>query len=231
MQGVACVAKRLTASLVPQESMIITSNFVATLARTIFVLEPDHVISLLQATAPLLGFSESQIGSDIIAPLIRLWCNTFESIGSVRKRRVTFLGLAALVKACGQAQAATQEMAQGACSCIAEMAAVWSDALGELREHTGEAQTPYLRSLTSTEGLGAGPLDTDEDNWLEDTSPGSARLKALAEGDAIVSLNVPAYISSALTSIQQRFPGLLEAALSSMDPLVLDILMKDLNPQ
>ncbi|KDN46439.1 ARM repeat-containing protein [Tilletiaria anomala UBC 951] len=215
-------------SLQIKESAIITSSFVSALARITIMAPPEQVLSMFASIAPLLDVQPAAAGSDIIAPLLSLWAKTFENMHSPRKRKATAMALAAVVSSCGQAADATEASVQAICTKLPEMAAVWSDCLGEIREHCGEAQSSFIRSMTSTEGLGQGALDTDEDDWLEDTSPGTARLRNLAESDFVISVDLAQYISSAMSSVQQRFPTIVQASLTAMDPLVLEILMTDL---
>jgi hypothetical protein len=99
----------------------------------------EHLLGLVHSVAPALETPSERVGQDILAPLIALWCKTFESISSPRKRRVTAMGLAAILRSCGQAPDATDEIAQAVCGQLGEIAAVWSDCLGEIREHRGEA--------------------------------------------------------------------------------------------
>ena len=85
-----------------------------------------------------------------------------------------------------------------------------------------------MESLTSTNDLGTGPLDVDQGDWLEDTAPGTARLAALAEADVVIATDVAAYISTALNSMQTRFPAIFQTSFSTLDPLVVELLMNDL---
>lgn len=73
--------------------------------------------------------------------------------------------------------------------------------------------------------MAIGGAISDDGDWLEDVSPGSARANALADLDPAVTTRMSAAVSSAL-NIAQGKAG--PALLSSVDELVLDMLRADL---
>lgn len=113
---------------------------------------------------------------------------------------------------------------------IQEWIGTWLDALAEIRERSGS--TPAILSSASP-SLGASlleddGLDDDDSGWLEDVSPGSARGRLLSEADWAVSLHLTEAVKAALERAQREAPDVVQAVWAAMDPLVLELLGKEL---
>lgn len=209
------------------------STFASTLGRILVLIPSAQRIVVLQSLAPLLDLQPTgaDVGNKLIVPLIDQTSKAFEHTGSAKKRKVTALLLAALLEGVADVPSGNDELVQAISAQLPVIVPIWSDVLGEVREHSGEAQAPYLKQLASTAELGVGALDEDEDDWLEDTSPGTTRLQQLAEADGLVlQTELAPFLLNALQRAQTAHPALIQAGLNALDPVTLQVLMQDLNP-
>lgn len=224
----------LTASFLRvRETHVVASIFAVTLARSVILLPPSQRLTSLQGIAPQLDVSPTGegVGNNILIPLIDQTSKAFEHTGSAKKRRMIAVLFAAFLEAVSDTSGPEGEkLAQALCTQLPLVAPIWSDVLGEVREHSGAAQATYFAQLTAPSELGVGPLDDDEDDWLEDHAPGTQRLHRLAQADTVVvRIDLLQYIRYALEHAQQAYPVVVQGSLQSLDPTMLQVLMQDLN--
>lgn len=113
---------------------MIAGHFIALIARITFHLAPEQVVSLLLSSSVKLSHANAPAaaGQTLVAPLIDQWCSRFENMSSARRRKMTALGLAALLKsAC-----TSESIAQSVAAKVPNMISVWSDSLGEIKENS-----------------------------------------------------------------------------------------------
>ncbi|PWN42702.1 hypothetical protein IE81DRAFT_289931 [Ceraceosorus guamensis] len=216
----------LVGSLVQvKESAVIAGYFVALISRITFHLAPKQLVSLLASSSVRLSHANAlaDVGATLVTPLIDQWCSRFENMSSARRRKMTALGLAALLKsACASA---STSIAQSVASKVAEMISVWSDSLGEIKENANGSSDVY-RAPSPANSIGMGAFSDDGGDWLEDLAPGSARATHLSENDPAINVPLASAVADALNDAQSVFgPALLQG----IDPLVLDMLRADLS--
>ena len=225
-----------------KDSSIVSAYFVALLARLCYMTSETRIfLDMVQKVAHKLEGSACQVDLQVIKPMIEEWCKRFENMASSRKRKITCLGLASLLAAC---ETASELQIY---DCVPIMVGVWMDMFGDLREDAnGEPpplpnappSSPLNRSMSQSELTRRSPspalsipglegLDDDGD-WLEDTSPGKARMVELNRVDPVNNVKLTVTVAASLNQAQQKGQGAFQAALAKMDPIVLDILQKDL---
>lgn len=228
-----------------KDSTIVAGYFVALLARLCYMTNGTRLfLDLIHSASYKLEGPNCQVTYQVIKPMIDQWCKRFENMASSRKRKITCLGLASLLAALDPKG---EEV--GVYEMIPSMIGVWMDMLGDLQEDSnGEPpplpnappSSPLLLNRTFSQNEltrrspspalsipGLEGLDDDGD-WLEDTSPGKARMVELNRLDPVNNVKLSAFVSASLNQAQQRGANSFNAAISTMDPLVLDILQKDL---
>lgn len=217
---------------------MIAGYFVALFARMAYNAPAGAFSSLIHNSAAQLGHGD--VGGSVWTPLVRTWCRRFENMSSARRRKMTALGLASLLRAAGPADVAILQA-------LPEMVAVWSEALGEIRENeqgecvpssylnttsimplfilthsflappTHRSSNQYHRAPSPAPSMGGMAALSDDGDWLEDTSPGASRLSALADGDPIVTVRLAPFVSEALNEAQARHGSAFEQAIGSME--------------
>ena len=215
---VADVFRLVVASLLElDDSAAIRNAFVGALTRIVVAL-PDALLGPAFALfAPL---------QTLWPPLLARWANAFETMHSPRKRTALALAAAKLMRAAAN----DESLASAVCEKLPELIDVWSTCLADRREAAQgpAAQERFMRSLAATEDLGAGALDTDTDDWLEDTAPGAARLAKLAEHDPIVAIDLQAEIVAVLATIARTHSLLWKHVVAALDPTLAQLLQDDL---
>ena len=227
-----------------KDSTIVSGYFVALLARLCQMSNGSRVfLDLVNSAAFRLEGSACQVTSDVTIPMVRQWCKRFENMASSRKRKITCLGLASLLAALDPAVEGEEGQMY---ALIPDMIGVWMDMLGDIREDASGGPPPLptappssplvlhqnvslveLTRRSPSPALSIPGLDDDGD-WLEDTSPGKARMTDLNRLDPVNTVKLSAAISTGLNQAQQRGSDAFHAALAKMDAVVLDILQKDL---
>ncbi|UZJ52404.1 hypothetical protein CBS101457_001724 [Exobasidium rhododendri] len=231
-----------------KDSSIVAGYYVALLARICYMtLETSFFLDLVQSAAYKLEGPNCQIKVQVIEPMIVQWCKRFENMASSRKRKITCLGLATLLAVSKiKDDAKVQEAVFDA---IPMMVGVWIDMLGDLREDASGEPPPLPnappssplalnRSISQSELMRRSPspalsipgleaLDDDGD-WLEDTSPGKARMLELNRLDPVNNVKLSNFVSASLNQAQQSNPEAFQSIFSTIDAVVVDILQKDL---
>ena len=115
--------------------------------------------------------------------------------------------------------------------------------LGQVVEDAAGNASVYRRELSPDRSLPQELVPEDEEfgltadtlgGGLENTLPNARRSHALLERDPVTTVPLRAYIAETLNEALARHPSdspagaTLHGALSSMDPLVLEVLQKDL---
>lgn len=233
-----------------KESTVPCSYYISLLSRMAISFPPNTFLPLLQSAitniqsspkAPGTSAQSESIDTSILPNLptvfFSLFPAKFETTASARRRKLIALGMAAML---AQAQPSSRSDAvdSHAYASIQEWIGTWLDALGEIREKTG-AQPPDILAAggvgtgTGSPSLGASLLeddlgDDDDSGWLEDVSPGSARGRHLSEADLAIHFKMPVAVKEALQVAQTQAPQLVQGIWSGMDPMVLDLLSKEL---
>jgi hypothetical protein len=235
-----------------EDSTNVTGYFVALLARLAFVLNDTSIFfDLVRSAATRLEGAGSDVGSVVVKPMADMWCAKVETMASSRKRKITCLGLAALLAGV-DAQREPQVF-----DSMHAMIGVWMDLMGDVREDAGAGEdvnvpampnappsSPQLqrsRSLSQASEVmrhrspspaleipGLEGID-DADEWLQETSPGKARLTELNRLDPVNTVKLTTFIADSLRHAQVRGGSIFAARWASIDPLVLDLLQKDLS--
>lgn len=95
---------------------------------------PPAFLALLRSAALKLGHSTpSECAAHVVTPLLKQWCKLFENMSSARRRKVTALGLAALL------QAADPTVDADVLEQVPEMISIWTDMMGEINDR-GETE-------------------------------------------------------------------------------------------
>jgi len=110
-----------------QESPVIAGHIVALLARMAVQSPERSFIALLRSAGPKLGHQPADVGRGVIMPLVQEWCDRFENMASARRRKITCLGLAAMLRAARAGEDAEVFEA------VPAMVALWSDAMSEFK--------------------------------------------------------------------------------------------------
>lgn len=214
------------------ETHVVASTFAATLARILVLIPAPQRMGALHSVAPLLGVgpAAADVGTKVLVPLVEQASKAFEHTSSPKKRKLCAMLLAALLEGAACAVPAEPELVQMVVGQLPLIVPIWSDVMGEVREHWGEAMAGYIRSLTDTAELGVGTLEDEDEGWLEDTGAGTARLQQLAEADAIVvQTDLVQYLRFSLQQAQQAYPDVVQTGLNALDPTMLQVLLQDLN--
>lgn len=225
-----------------KDSAIMAGYYVALLARLCFMTNGTSLFyDLVHSAATRLEGPACLVADQVTKPMIAQWCKRFQNMASTRKRKLTCLGLASLLAS------AEPDSSKDIYDQLPEMIGVWMDMLGDLLEDAnGEPpaipnappSSPLDFHRSSSKDLRRSPspalsipglegLDDDGD-WLEDTSPGKARLLELHRVDPVNTVKLSICITSALQQAQQRGGQAFLSALAKVDPVVLDIFQKDL---
>jgi hypothetical protein len=146
---------------------------------------------------------------------------------------VTALGLAAILDS-GVVQGEVEPSNAVTTAIVAatpELIAVWSELLAEIKESRPLDTSRYVRptSPIASMDIGAALFDDDDasEDWLQDVSPGAARAQRTALADSTLTIAVHSHIATVLSHAQSSSPAF-ATALHTMDPLVVDMFMKDL---
>lgn len=224
-----------------RDSSIVSGYFVGLLARICYMTNGTRLfMDMVQSASYRLKVSDGQVGEQILKPMIDQWCKRFENMASSRKRKITCLGLASLLAA---SEPNTDPQVYDS---IPEMIGVWMDMFGDLREDSNGEPPPLPNAPPSSPSaiarscsqrgrspspaisiLGLEGLDDDGD-WLEDTSPGKARMTDLGRMDPVNTVRLTSFVAASLNRAQQKGQEAFQAALAKMDSVVLEILQKDL---
>lgn len=186
-------------------------------------------------------------GNDIDASLLPnlssifldLFPSKFEVTASARRRKLVALGMCAILMGShpGESNPSRLDVDGQVFGKVGDWIGTWLDALGEIREKStndgGGGGASILRS--GSPSLGASLLEDDFGNgdddsgWLEDVSPGSARGRDLSEADLGIQVRLVDAVKAALQAAEGNAPaGTMNSVWQGMDPMVLDLLKKEL---
>ena len=238
----------LLALLEDREATVVASQFVCVVCRLAFELPYPVFPELVHTLAPVLrsvlaereavqrhlaGAQPGAVWPVLVPELVR----RAGSMPAVRKMKMVALGLASMVRSAAAAPDAPLF------ECIPEMIGVWTDVLGQVVEDAAGNASVYRRELSPDRSLPQELVPEDEEfgltadtlgGGLENTLPNARRSHALLERDPVTTVPLRAYIAETLNEALARHPSdspagaTLHGALSSMDPLVLEVLQKDL---
>lgn len=232
-----------------EDATVVKGYFVALLARLAFIMDNTSIfMDLVRSAAELLEGSMNNTGNAVIKPMAEAWCARVENMASSRKRKITCLGLAALL---GNAD---PQREPELFSVLPPMIGVWMDILGDMRQDLGSSedvgapilpnappssptltrsfsQAPDLLRRSPSPALSIPGLEgiDDSDDWLQETSPGRARLTELNRLDPVNTVKLTTCISDAMRRAQAHGGYVFQNSLASMDSLVMEIFQKDLN--
>lgn len=232
-----------------KDSSVVTGYFVALLARTAFIMNGTPIfLDLVRSAAFRLEGTQCDADLTVLKPMAEAWCSRVETMASSRKRKITCLGLAALLSN------ADPQREPHMFALLPSLVGVWMDLLGDIRQDAGSAEdigapplpnappssptlnrtfshAPDLLRRSPSPALSIPGLEgiDDADDWLQETSPGKARLTELGRLDPVNTVKLTTCISDCLRRAQAHGGPVFEASLASMDNLVLEIFWKDLN--
>lgn len=230
-------------------STIPSSHYVCLLSRLAISLPPQVFFPMLEATLhsirsnpanPLGGGGadaqhvEPSIAAQLPGVLLDLWPARFETTAAARKRKLIALGMCALLTGAATSGAGGDgaSLAGRVVGKVGEWVGTWLDALAEVREKEGPEGTPgiLLASAPGDEDAfgGAGLGDDDDEGWLEDTSAGSARARSLNDADLGLRVRLADAVKGALGAADAGVGGGMQAVWQGMDPMVVDLLQREL---
>lgn len=211
--------------LTREDAPSVTGYFVSTTARLAYALPPPSFHALVR-TMP------SADGQGPWRPLILSLVRGAETMPLFRRRKLVALGLAQLLR---HATADDVDLL----SCVPEMIAFWSEVLGDVVEDEHGNSQMYQREESPDRAMEAGDefdmlqgVGMDE---LEPTRPAADRVSGLRQRDAVVTVTLRPWIGTALDTALATHPPsspagrVLHERLQQMDPLLLDMLQKDLH--
>lgn len=230
-----------------EESAVIATQFVCVLSRLAYALPAPYFHELVRASAPtvaqtlhdmpkvqqcLQGGFAGGLWTLVLPDMIR----RVENMATMRKMKITALGTANILRGATAAEDAP------ILALLPDMVGVWTDVLGQVVEDAEGNSTMYERELSPDRAFGNEDLEEELDlgltgsgfGALEDTTPAARRSEELLARDPVVTEPLRPYISSALNTALADHPehtqsgAILHQALASIDPMVLDVLHKDL---
>ncbi|KAK0551596.1 hypothetical protein OC845_002113 [Tilletia horrida] len=223
----------LGATLHFKESAVIGTAFISAIARIAVTTQRGIFLQILRDSASRLAASfGSQSSAEAFTTaakrLVRLFCERFENMASRHRRRLVALGLAKMVE-----DADPSANAEDLCfyEALPEMVTLWMEVLEDEKERQGAGgQEGGLRPSSPLDTIGE---DIDDVEWLEDdvagtTSPEAARWTNLRAMDPARSGAFAAVLARVLNQAQTQFGGWFGEAMARVDPLVLEILTRDL---
>ncbi|KAN0063316.1 hypothetical protein ACQY0O_004481 [Thecaphora frezii] len=217
-----------------KESANIATHFVSLLCRIAFYSPGSSFIQLMRSAASHMPHTYPT-STLIWPPLLSLVCQRFENMASLRKRKVTALGLAACLDAAVTLHATEVGNADSkeVFAKVPDMIAIWSEAVEEIKASRPNDFDKYTRPTSPIASMELECLFDDDDDinssWLEDTSPGSARARNVTRSDRAFTIALPSYLSQVFARAHQTDPdGSFANVIATVDPLVLDIFRKDL---
>ncbi|WFC94500.1 hypothetical protein MBRA1_001130 [Malassezia brasiliensis] len=230
-----------------EESAVIATKFVCLLSRLAYSLPTPYFHELVRASAPVIaqalddklpvqsvmqGAHPGALWTLLLPVMIR----RVENMGSMRKMKITALGIANILRGATSAEDAD------VLRLVPEMVGVWTDVLGQVVEDPRGNSLLYEREQSPDQLGGSEDLDDELElgllgsvfGALEDTSPTAKRSEQLMKKDPVVTEPLRPYISASLNMALAVHPqntesgAILHHALASIDPLVIDVLHKDL---
>lgn len=239
-----------------KDTSVVIGYFVALLARIAFIMKDTGVfIELVRATAYRLEGPQCRPGQDVIKPLIEMSCARVENMASMRKRKITCMGLAGMLAGTAKGD---EEMQAAVLETLPAMVGVWMDYMGDIRQDGSEdvsapgcssgslpslpvappsspqlsranvqAPEPIRRSPSPALSI-PGLEGLDEEDEFTETSPGRARMTELNRMDLVNTIALTSLVRECLRSAQGRSGAALETAFANMDPLVVELFQKDL---
>ncbi|SPC66771.1 related to Importin 11 [Ustilago sp. UG-2017b] len=243
----ALESTRLAAALVGsmlhfQDATLIATHFISLLCRIAYHCPQNSFVRLVSASWPDMLQEKYPTPSSVWQSLIKSICTRFDNMASMRKRRVTALGLASILESAvveyEQAQQAQQgsgagvEVTQEVVACTPELIAVWSEMLAAINESKPLDTGKYVRPMSPISSMDLGDVFFDDDDegdggWLQDISPGAARAQRVAMADGTLTVAVNEHVRTVLSHAQASYPGF-SRVLEAMDPLVVNMFQKDL---
>ncbi|PWN51940.1 ARM repeat-containing protein [Violaceomyces palustris] len=203
------------------DSAVITTHFINVLSRITYQtrVEPGRMNQTIQTTlAPRLGFEPGR-EKNLWKTLIEIWCQRLENMSSIRKRRITALGLAVLLVGF-RGEQGREVLRFG----MGEMINVFINVLTQIRQ---EGDRDVQRYKRPTSPLGNYSIEEEfeeeEDVVGFSTSPGSARSRNLTLKDPC--LNGETIRILVRQSIRSLDPP---SCFEGVDPLILEELFREL---
>ncbi|CAO1619617.1 unnamed protein product [Parajaminaea phylloscopi] len=241
-------------TVVLKESTIPGGQYVALLSRLSVCFPAGAFVAILRSTLEAIqrspdGPSGGQSGRqsdcaidaalvhNLPAVLLSQFPSKFETTASARRRKLIAMGMCAIVSGAN----GTGDLDRQVFSKISEWVGTWLDALSEIRQKTGDgadgAPPSILTAPSPTLGPSRGYDDEiggdayleDDSGWLEDVSAGSARSRHLADVDLALRVPLAEAVKDALAAASSNTaPGIMDEVWASMDPMVLDLLKREL---
>ncbi|KAJ9478380.1 Importin beta-like protein KAP120 [Pseudozyma hubeiensis] len=234
---------RLAAALVGsllhfQDATLIATHFVSLLCRIAYHCPNDSFIRLVSASWTDMSHEKYPTPATIWQPLLKFICTRFENMSSMRKRRVTALGLASMLDGAivfyeqHASDPSASQVVEEVVACTPELIALWSEMLAEINESKPLDAGKYVRPTSPIASMELADAFFDDDDeadggWLQDISPGAARAQRVAVADGTLVCEVNGHIRSVLSHAQTSYPGFTRV-LETMDPLVVNMFQKDL---
>lgn len=232
-----------------KESSVPCSYYMSLLARMAVSFPPGAFVSLLRTSIAgiqrqlTVSANEDGIAPSLLPQLpsvfLSLFPAKFETTASARRRKLIALGMAAILAGAQPTENTNddRQVDRDVYGNVQEWVGTWLDALAEIRERgSGSNGTPAILSGGNSPSLGASLLEDDlgeglddDSGWLEDVSPGSARARHLSEADVGIKMKLHEAVKGALTTAQANAPGVMQSVWGVMDPMVLDLLNKELS--
>lgn len=230
-----------------EESAVIATRFVCVLSRLAYTLPAPVFHQMVRASAPAVAqtlpekpavqhaLQQHQSGG-LWLVLVPGMIRRVENMASMRKMKIAALGIASILRG------ATDALDLPILGLVPDMVGAWTDVLGQVVEDAQGRSMLYEREESPDQPFGPEDLDDELDlgllgsgfGALEDTSPTAKRSERLMEQDPVVTEPLRPYISASLNQALADHPqnteggAVLHQALASIDPLVLDVLHKDL---
>lgn len=215
----------LFSALLREESFPMGCHVATAVARLAVYLPQPYFHELVRA---------SRQNSDLAWPaLLEKLVNYEQSMALMRPRKLLALAMASILQ--GAAEQDTDVL-----TCVPSILGAWTELLGEVVEDAHGHAEVYEREESPDRPLEAGDeedllLGDDLGGALQDDSPAAARSAALRARDVVQMVPLRPCLANTLNVVLSKHPvgtppgDVLHQALSSMDPLVLDVLQRDLN--
>jgi len=216
----------LLSALLREESFAMGCHIAVVVARLAVYLPHPYFHELVRASR--------QQNSGLAWPaLLEKLVNYEQSMALVRPRKLLALATASIL------QGATEQDTE-VLTCVPSILGAWTELLGEVVEDAQGHAEVYEREASPDRPLEMGDEDDlllgdDLGGALQDDSPAAARAAALRARDAVQMVPLRPCLANALNVVLSKYPvgtaqgDTLHQVLGSMDPLVLDVLQRDLN--
>lgn len=237
-------------------SSIPCSHYVSLLSRLSVCFPPGTFVALMRSTLQAIQSNPSgstsqtnsngnggsaidaSIAHNLPSIFLDLYPFKFEVTASARRRKLIAMGMCVVVSGSD----GVHDLDRHVLGKVGEWVGTWLDALGEIRQKAGTSRPPPAILSAASPKLGPSHFYDDDDNisgggdymvddsgWLEDVSAGSARARHLFDVDLTLWVPLDEAVKGALEAAQLNAPqGVMDEAWSSMDPMVLELLRREL---